>query len=270
MSGGESFGRRVLHFPLAGKQERVVHVVGVIGERKAQNCLILEGQEKASSEKCVIYEWNVKAKRTGRKGQHLMVGQDIQIEELVNKFSVLEKEMSSLLRLSNSSLVHYLAMRVNHQVNEGIQVFLVKEHVQGMAIKYFMDLEIPLSHIPLVKHITHGTLCAVSYLHQNNVVHRDLRDSCIYLDSRTRLVRVGDYGVEWRIAEAVLEFGGGEMPPLYPQSPGRGGKKGDVYRLGLIILSLCLGNRVQQVYHFFPLDCGCKFEMWKMYVNLDW
>lgn len=251
MSGGESIGREVLHFPLAGKQERVVHVVGILGERKAQGCLILEGQEKASSEKCVIYEWNVKAKRTGRKGNHVMIGQDIQMEELVNKFSVLEKEMSSLLRLSNGSLIRYLAMRVNHHPNEGVQVFLVQEHVQGVAVKYFLDLQIPLSHIPLIKHITNGTLCALNYLHQNNVVHKDLRDSCIYLDSRTRLVRVGDYGVERRVAEAVLEFSGGEMPSLYPQSPGRGGKKGDVYRLGLIILSLCLGKRIQEVL-FFP------------------
>ncbi|XP_045610005.1 eIF-2-alpha kinase GCN2 isoform X2 [Procambarus clarkii] len=240
-----------VHFPRAGKQERVAVLMGCLSERKIQGCRVLEAQDKVSSEKCVIYIWQIRLQRTGRRGNHVKVGQESQIEELIGKFSGLEKEMSSLLRLSHNNLVHYMGMKVSNHPNEGISVSVLQEYVQGMPIKYFMELNIPI-HLPLIKHITEGTLHALNYLHQNNVVHRDLRDSCIFLNAHSRQVKIADYGVERRIVEVVLEFIDMEVPSAYPLSPGRGGKKNDVYRLGLIVLSLFLGQRVQQIVPTLP------------------
>jgi len=36
-----------------------------------------------------------------------------------------------------------------------------------------------------------------------------------------------------------------DVPDLFPPSLGRGGKKGDIYRLGLIVLSLLKGRYVE-------------------------
>lgn len=160
--------------------------------------------------------------------------------------------MTSLLRLSHDHLIHYLGIKVNNRHNEGMQVYLLQEYVQGLPVKYFIDCKIPLNHTPAIRHITEGTLQALNYMHQNNVVHRDLRDSCIFLDIKSQKVRVADYGIERRIVEVVSEFHEVDVPSAYPLSLGRGGKKGDVYRLGFIVLSLILGERVQQIVPNIP------------------
>ncbi|XP_071529690.1 eIF-2-alpha kinase GCN2 isoform X2 [Panulirus ornatus] len=244
---GELSENAVIHFPQAGKQERVVVVVGFIKERRTQECCILEAREKGSMERSVIYQWYVKAKRTGKKGNHVKIGQETQLEKLNGKFSVLEKEMKTLLRLSHDNLVHYWGMKVEYHPNESISVCVLQEYVHGTSMTYFLDCNIPLNHLPLLRNIAEGTLHALSYLHQNNIVHRDLRDSCIYFDNLSHQVRVADYGVEKRIVELVVEFTDLQVLPVYPLSPGRGGKKGDVYRLGLVILSLFLGKRVDKI-----------------------
>lgn len=244
-------GDQVIHFHVTGKQERVVVLVGCMGTRVTQGCCILEAQEKSSLEKCVTYEWTIRQKRSGRKGSRVKFGQESQFEELVSKFCALEKEMTSLLRLSHDHLIHYLGIKINNRHNEGMQVYLLQEYVQGLPVKYFIDCKIPLNHTPALRHITEGTLLALNYMHQNNVVHRDLRDSCIFFDIKNQKVRVADYGIERRIVEVVSEFHEVDVPSAYPLSLGRGGKKGDVYRLGFIVLSLILGERVQQVHLLF-------------------
>lgn len=248
---GELLENAVIHFPQAGKQERIVGVVGFIKERRAQYCCLLEAREKGSLERGVIYQWHVKAKRTGKKGNHVKVGQETQLEKLNGRFSLLEKEMKTLLRLSHNNLVHYWGMKTDYRPSERIYVSVLQEYVQGTSLTYFLDCNIPLNHVPLLRNITEGTLQALNYLHQNNIVHRDLRDSCIYFDNQGQQVRVADYGVEKRIVELVAEFMDFQVPSVYPISPGRGGKKGDVYRLGLVILSLFLGERVNKVGPFF-------------------
>lgn len=237
----------MIHFQVSGKQERVVVLMGCMATRLTQGCCIKEAQDKSSLEKCVVYEWSIRQKRNGRKGNRVKFGQESQFEELQAKFCTIEKEMTSLLRLSHDHLVHYLGIKVSNRHNEGMQVCLLQEYVQGLPVKYYIESKISLNHTPLLRHITEGTLQALNYMHQNNVVHRDLRDSSIFFDIKSQKVRVADYGIERRIVEVVSEFHEVDVPSSYPLSLGRGGKKGDVYRLGFIILSLILGERVQQV-----------------------
>ncbi|XP_063592060.1 eIF-2-alpha kinase GCN2-like isoform X2 [Penaeus indicus] len=256
---GENQGSNVLCFPLGGKQECLVIVGKCIWERRNQGCYLFEARDKITSERSIIYEWCINSKRTGRKGNHVKIGQENQVEELVSKFSAQEKEMSSLLRLSHDNLVGYLGMKLNCRQNDGVDVYILQEYVQGMSMKYYIHHQIPQNEA-FLRHITEGTLKALNYLHQNNVVHRDLRDSSIYMDNQSHMVRVADYGVERRIVEAVLEFKNIQVAPLYPQSPGRGGKKGDVYRLGLVILSIHQGRRVQEIVPTLPASLSADFR----------
>ncbi|XP_064078521.1 eIF-2-alpha kinase GCN2-like [Macrobrachium nipponense] len=257
---GEPLGSMCLKFPIGGKQERAVTIIGCIAERQNQGCSILETFEKSTGEHGVVYHWEVKLKRIGRKGNLSRIGQETQLEDLTNKFSVLEKEMTSILKLSHANLIHYWGMKVNVRQNEGLSVSVLQEYLHGTSMSYYVQCRIPVSG-NILKHITKGTLEALNYLHMNNVVHRDLRDSSIYLDNQSRLVRVADYGAERKIVEAVMEFNESlKVPASYPISPGRGGKKGDIYRLGLVILSLFLGDRVQVIVPSLPPDLNVDLK----------
>ncbi|XP_068241423.1 eIF-2-alpha kinase GCN2 [Palaemon carinicauda] len=257
---GEPFDSMCLKFPIGGKQERVVSMISCIAERPSQGCRILKAYEKSTGHHCVVYHWEVKLKRLGRKGNHTKIGQENQLEDLTCKFNILEKEMTSILKLSHPNLIRYLGMKVDVRRSEGLTVSVLQEYLQGTSVNYYVDCHLPVS-VKILKHITKGTLEALNYLHVNNVVHRDLRDSSIYLDNQSHLVRVADYGAERKIVEAVMEFNeSSKVPSSYPISPGRGGKKGDVYRLGLVILSLFLGDRVQEIIPSLPLDLNVDLK----------
>ncbi|KAK7084017.1 Eukaryotic translation initiation factor 2 alpha kinase 4 [Halocaridina rubra] len=253
-SGSETVGNTILRFPVGGKQERDVIITGCIAERCSQNCCIFEAWDKTSGAKGAVYQWKIIPKRTGRKGHRTKIGEDTKLSELFGKLTIMEKEMSSILKLSHSNLVHYLGMKVNMKANVGGSIYVLQEYIQGVSTKFYIECHTPVG-VSCLKYITLGTLEALKYLHENNVVHKDLRDSCIYLDNQNHAVRIADYGVERRIIEAVTDFcEESKMATTYPFSPGRGGKKGDIYRLGLVILSLSLGERVQEIVPTIPVD----------------
>ena len=54
----------------------------------------------------------------------------------------------------------------------------------------------------VLRHITTGVLQALNALHNFNVVHKNLRHSCIFLDS-SGTVRVSNYSLESRINEVL-------------------------------------------------------------------
>jgi hypothetical protein len=95
-------------------------------------------------------------------------------------------------------------------------------------------------------------------LHKANIVHKNLRHSCVYIDS-VGVVRVGDYTLESRILEVlsikglrfyfficslydkhICSYFADERPTMtmYPSAPGRGGKRGDIHRAGILMWTL--------------------------------
>ena len=61
-------------------------------------------------------------------------------------------------------------------------------------------------------------------------------------------IKVGDYGLERKICEFFQNVTGSHDFEIdkFPPSIGRGAKKGDIYRFGVLILSLLQGRPVTQ------------------------
>ena len=90
-----------------------------------------------------------------------------------------------------------------------------------------------------LRYIITGVLQAVDFMHAHNFVHRDLRESSVFLD-QTGCIKVGDFSIDKRVRDLYQP-----SEDRFPVAIGRGGKKSDVYRLGLLVLSLALGEIVQ-------------------------
>ena len=60
------------------------------------------------------------------------------------------------------------------------------------------------------------------------------------------LVKVGDYSLDKRLSDIYQTFGSGKQDNAYPPSLGRGGKKADIYRFGVLMLSLIKGSIIQE------------------------
>lgn len=254
----DTSGQTVIKFLCGNRQECTMVVGAPLAIRPVQNCWIMEAQEKGGDNRGIIYHWLARLKKVGRKGKNKCIGQETVMEELFAKFTQIEKEMSSLLRLNDPNLVHYLGFNLSKKADI-IEMHVLQEHVQGTNLKFYIEQNISI-HENLLRHIAHGILNALSYLHQNNVVHRDLRDSCVFMDNLSHCVRVSDFGIETKIIEAISEFNDVVVNSAYPLSPGRGGKKSDIYRLGLVLLSLYLGERVKQIVPTFPSSLSTNFN----------
>ncbi len=74
---------------------------------------------------------------------------------------------------------------------------------------------------------------------------RDLQESCLYLESDGS-VRIAEFSLGRRVRELVALANSVRLADPYPPSLGRGGKKSDIFRLGLVLASLATGKRVQE------------------------
>ena len=61
------------------------------------------------------------------------------------------------------------------------------------------------------------------------------------------MIKVSDYGLECKLDELLQSCNGSpDVADKFAPSIGRGGKKGDIYRVGILVLSLVKGYYVTQ------------------------
>ena len=88
-----------------------------------------------------------------------------------------------------------------------------------------MDLE-------MIRLMCQDLLLAISHLHASNFVHRDIRDTSIFMDNNGQF-RLSDFSIDRKLREIIEEKNEVAVEDVFPQSVGRGGKKSDIYRLGI-------------------------------------
>ncbi|XP_064465793.1 eIF-2-alpha kinase GCN2-like [Ornithodoros turicata] len=147
--------------------------------------------------------------------------------------ATIERELQSLLlRLCHSTLLHYLGCLF---VPEKRALYLLQEFAGGCSLRSYVARSITIDGA-LLRSYLQGTLQALAYLHQHSVVHKDLRDSDVFIDSCGG-VRLANYSLSCKLA--ALCQGSKE-----PSSGVRAKKKkGDVYQLGLLVLVLVRGQK---------------------------
>lgn len=86
----------------------------------------------------------------------------------------------------------------------------------------------------MLRYIASGVLNALEFLHRNNVVHKELRDSCVFIDNNG-VVKLSGYSLEVKLIELFTQTQNSETYS----------KKVDVQKFGLLILSLYKGMFVE-------------------------
>ena len=59
-------------------------------------------------------------------------------------------------------------------------VFEFQEFVSGINLAFHLMENLPVD-ADFIRHYSAGILCALAYLHSNNVVHKDLRDTSVFI-----------------------------------------------------------------------------------------
>ena len=163
----------------------------------------------------------------------------------------LEQEMNSLQKLNHPNLVRYYGLNYN-QVKDGIEVHISQEFVSGVDLSCYL-LGTRQMGIDLLRDVCEEVLEALNYLHSANIVHRDIRDTSIFIDN-SGTIRLADFSIDKKIREVCEETNQLNVEDVFPQSLGRGGKKSDVYRFGILVLSFSLGYITQDRIPSIPVS----------------
>ncbi|KAL5008543.1 hypothetical protein ScPMuIL_014124 [Solemya velum] len=236
------------------KGDKTVHRGGCLGHG-FEGSTVYVGIDTHTGQLVAISEWVMKWCHIASRGN---VDKKIETDpkaaaSCLKQVMSIEQELMSLLRLHHKNLVHYQAIKYQ-QAPGRITVYLLMDYVGGMTLDIHMKKGQPVS-TEVLRQYTEEILLALDYLHSHSVVHKDLRASSIFIDMNGR-IRLADYSINKRLSDMYKNLEN-DKPGVHfhdnrPPILGRGRKKGDIYQLGLLLLSLVQGESVIEMLPEIP------------------
>ncbi len=115
--------------------------------------------------------------------------------------------------------------------------FIAMKFIEGRSLGLILDTQGALP-VPVALHVLRGATRALSYAHDRNIVHRDIKGGNILVDHDGR-VMVSDFGVALRASDVNLTADGtviGTPPFMSPEQCAgrRTGPQSDQYSLGVV------------------------------------
>nr|WAQ68452.1 eIF-2-alpha kinase GCN2 [Haliotis discus hannai] len=233
------------------------------GERTVQRGMCLEhnpngstlyaGMDTNTGTLVSICEWVLKWRHFANKTSHIDIEEDKDATTYMKQIHSIEQELMSLIRLHHPNLVNYLAMRYQQDPGK-ITVHMLSELAGGHSLENYLKKNQAMP-MELMRSYTDELLLAVEYLHNKAVVHKDLRASSVFVDFSGK-IRLADFSINKRLSdlyETVEQARPGvHFQDIRPSVIGKGGKKADIFQLGLMVLSLAEGQRVQDIQPVIP------------------
>lgn len=148
----------------------------------------------------------------------------------------------------------------SREQEDSIVVDILAEHISGISLAAHLSHSGPIPVHQLRKY-TAQLLAGLDYLHSNSVVHKFLSASSVLVDAKGT-VKITDYSISKRLADICKEDVFEQTRVRFSDSalPYKPGKKGDVWRLGLLLLSLSQGQECEEYPVTIPSDLPADFQ----------
>ena len=182
---------------------------------------------------------------------------DLSESNISKQLLSLEQEMNSLVKLKHPNLVPYYGFN-SSQSSKSLDVFISQEFVAGVDVSCYLSGDLVME-LDMIRQLCGDILSGLSCLHGANIVHRDIRDTSIFLSSQGTF-RLADFSLDRRIREMLQEVNNVDVEEVFPPSVGRGGKKSDIYRVGILVLSLREGSVTADQYPDIPAGLSPVFR----------
>ncbi|XP_060031085.1 eIF-2-alpha kinase GCN2 isoform X2 [Erinaceus europaeus] len=257
-SGKDSPGScEVLYFSLGGPEQLMVHKGKHIGNDEQLGKLVYYALETATGSFVLLYEWVLQWQK--KMGPFLTSQEKEKIDKCKRQIQGAETEFNSLVKLSHPNIVRYFAMNLKEQ-EDSIIVDILVEHVNGISLAAHLQHSSPIP-VHQLRSYAAQLLAGLDYLHSNSVVHKVLNAANVLLDAEGT-VRITDYSISKRLADICKEDVFEQTRVRFSDSaiPYKTGKKGDVWQLGLLLLSLSQGQECAEYPVVIPRDLPVDFQ----------
>lgn len=144
--------------------------------------------------------------------------------------------------------------------DDSIVVDILVEHISGCSLSTYLHKETPVP-VEQLRHYVIQILSALDYLHNNSVVHKVLCASSVLVDAEGN-IKVTDYSISKRLADICKADVFEQTKVRFSEDglPNKPGKKGDVWRLGLLLLSLSQGQVTKEFPVAVPTSLPADFQ----------
>ncbi|KYK61793.1 MAP kinase kinase kinase Ste11 [Drechmeria coniospora] len=166
----------------------------------------------------------------------------------------LKREISLLRDLRHANIVQYLGCSSSA---DKLNIFL--EYVPGGSVQTMLNSYGALPE-PLVRSFVRQILTGLSYLHDRDIIHRDIKGANILVDNKGT-IKISDFGISKKLEASNLLAGAGSnkhrpslqgsvfwmAPEVVKQTSYT--RKADIWSLGCLVVEMMTGS------HPFP-DCS--------------
>uniref|UniRef100_A0A8D0FWA2 non-specific serine/threonine protein kinase n=1 Tax=Strix occidentalis caurina TaxID=311401 RepID=A0A8D0FWA2_STROC len=248
---------KVLNFSTSGAGQLTVHKGKCLGKDEQLGKSVYNALEVRSGDFVLIYEWVLHWQK--KMGRLLTMNEIEKIEKCKKQLQGAETEFSSLTKLSHPNIVHYKCMNLKER-DDSIVVDILVEHISGCSLSTYLHKETPVP-IEQLRHYVTQILSALDYLHNNSVVHKVLCASSILVDAEGN-IKVTDYSISKRLADICKADVFEQTKVRFSEDglPSKPGKKGDVWSLGLLLLSLSQGQVTKEYPVAVPTNLPADFQ----------
>ncbi|ETE69773.1 Eukaryotic translation initiation factor 2-alpha kinase 4, partial [Ophiophagus hannah] len=234
-----------------------VHKGKCIGKDEQLGKSIYNALDICSGNFVQVHEWLLQWQK--KMGKFLTTQEKEKVERCKKQIQGAETEFSSLVKLNHPNIVRYLSMTFKEH-SDSIVVHILVEHINGSNLSVYLDREIPFP-VDQLRHYATQLLSALDYLHSNSVVHKVLSASSILVDTEGN-IKMTDYSISKRLAEICKEDVFEQTKVRFSEDalPNKPGKKGDIWRLGLMLLALSQGWLTREYPITIPSDLPDDFQ----------
>jgi WNK lysine deficient protein kinase len=150
-------------------------------------------------------------------------------------------EVQLLSQLHHPNIISFLDAWEDKE--RGIIVFITELMTSGTLRDFINNLSVCTVRRKIMKNFCIQILEGLKYLHDKNIIHRDLKCDNIFLNGNKGEVKIGDFGLSISkvktYAESVIGTPEFMAPELYEE---KYNEKVDIYSFGMCVLEMATGE----------------------------